>query len=105
MKEHLSTRKVMCNFNLVLLSKKEIFFPLSPLRLVNGAEYLFVARDDEEVSGWVEAVNAAIDTAIDTAEDSAFPKMVSKASRSSLEEATEGAKNSSPSSSKSIDTE
>ena len=68
---------------------------------MNGAEYLFVARDDEEVLGWVEAINAAIDTA----EDSAFPRMVSKASRSSLEEATEGAKNSSPSSSKLIDTE
>ncbi len=32
----------------------------SHYRLVNGAEYLFSARDDSEVSSWVSAINTAI---------------------------------------------
>ena len=30
------------------------------LRLINGAEYLFSARDESEVSSWVTAINSAI---------------------------------------------
>ena len=29
-------------------------------RLVNGAEYLFSARDDTEVSAWVSTINSAV---------------------------------------------
>ena len=29
-------------------------------RLPNGAEYLFVARDDADVSSWVQAINSVI---------------------------------------------
>lgn len=31
-------------------------------RLPNGAEYLFIARDEADLVGWVEAINRAIKT-------------------------------------------
>ena len=37
--------------------------PISlPPRLPNGAEYLFIARDEADLVGWVEAINRAIQT-------------------------------------------
>ena len=37
-----------------------ISFLYSCFRLPNGAEYLFVARDDADVSSWVQAINSVI---------------------------------------------
>ena len=39
------------------------FCPFLVCRLPNGAEYLFIARDETEVQSWVTAINAAIDGA------------------------------------------
>ena len=33
-----------------------------PYRLSNGAEYLFIARDEADLVGWVEAINRAMQT-------------------------------------------
>ncbi len=62
-----------------------------------------MARDDEEASGWVTAINAAIDKA----EDSASPRVVvsippsTSAISATPGESGEGTKNSSPISSRS----
>ena len=35
--------------------------PTSPCRLPSGAEYLFSAKDDNELLSWVAVINAAIE--------------------------------------------